>query len=125
MKIKTIEDIQDFERIQSQLRSLHEELGLLSKKTPNDSVNIFKLKLINSIISQANNFFDKRNLPFDDFNQFDIEEMPSNSDVVLILGQYINCMDEGKIEYIRKKFGRWYWCLDKKETEIITSEPKK
>ena len=111
MKIETIEDIQNFEKIQTQLISLHVELSLLSKKAPNDSVNIFKLKLINTVI---------------DFNQFDVEEIPSNSDVVLVLGQYINCLDERKITHIiRVVTGYWYWRLNGEKTEIVTSEPKK
>ncbi len=126
MKIETIEDIQNFEKIQTQLISLHVELSLLSKKAPNDSVNIFKLKLINTVISRANDILENKNLPFDDFNQFDVEEIPSNSDVVLVLGQYINCLDERKITHIiRVVTGYWYWRLNGEKTEIVTSEPKK
>lgn len=126
MKIETIEDIQNFEKIQTQLISLHGELSLLSKKAPNDSVNIFKLKLINTVISKANDILENENLPFDDFNQFDVEEIPSNSDVVLVLGQYINCLDERKItRIIRVVTGYWYWRLNGEKTEIVTSEPKK
>ena len=126
MKIETIEDIQNFEKIQTQLISLHGELSLSSKKAPNDSVNIFKLKLINTVISKANDILENENLPFDDFNQFDVEEIPSNSDVVLVLGQYINCLDERKItRIIRVVTGYWYWRLNGEKTEIVTSEPKK
>lgn len=125
MKITSTEDILNFEKIQSQLISLHEELSVLSKKSPNDSVNKFKVKMINPILHEANKILEDQNKPFDEFEEFDVDDLPSNSDVVLILGQYINCMDERKIVSINRVGPKWYWYLNKSKTEILTAEPKK
>ena len=64
--------------------------------------------------------------PFPDFTEFDEEELPTNSDVSLVLSQYINCMESlreenisSKIQYTSSgsvaKIG-WYWEGTKNET---------
>ncbi|MGB2864164.1 MAG: hypothetical protein WBC05_12615, partial [Sedimentisphaerales bacterium] len=45
----------------------------------------------------ANSILDVANRPFDSFKIFDQDDVPTNSDVVLILSQYVGCL---------KKFGR-------------------
>lgn len=39
-----------FGKIEAQLQALHDEVGLLSKKKPDDAVNKFKLTLINQVL---------------------------------------------------------------------------
>lgn len=48
------EELEQFEKLIGQLRGLHEEIGLLAKKSPNDAVNAFKLRLINKVVASAN-----------------------------------------------------------------------
>jgi len=44
MKVKKgINNIEKFEKINSQLSGLHEEISMLSKKSPDAQINIFKL----------------------------------------------------------------------------------
>lgn len=52
--METKEDIATLKKTIGQLRTAHGEVSLLSKKAPNDAVNVFKLRLINSIIVVAN-----------------------------------------------------------------------
>ncbi len=77
-----------------QLKSFHSEISLLSKKSPVDAVNIFKLKLINSVLGSANQLLSEKNKPFKDFTVFNEDDLPNNSDVVMILSQYISCINE-------------------------------
>lgn len=56
-----------FEKTQAQLQGLFDEIGTLSKKKPDDAINKFKLKIINPILSQANDLLDKEYKPFSDF----------------------------------------------------------
>lgn len=65
---------------------------MLSAKKPNETVNEFKLKLINKLLAQINELIDNFK-PEDDFDSFDLETLPTNSDVLMVLNLYLNGMD--------------------------------
>lgn len=71
-----------------QVDTLYEEFDKLSKKNPQDAVNKFKLRLINEIIGKANVALGEKERPFRDFDTFHEDELPTNSDVVVVLSQY-------------------------------------
>jgi hypothetical protein len=123
----TEQEINNFEKTQGQLSSLHEEISALAKKSPSDSLNKFKLKFVNKAIAEANHLLGARYKPFDDFDQFDDVEVPSNSDVNLILGQYLNCLEKMRSDNIQQDSNRrWVWVIDNKNTSNIrTAAPKK
>jgi len=75
-------------------------MSILSKKSPNDAVNKFKLNFANKLLSQANDFLHKGYKPFDDFQQFDVDQSSTNSDVVFNLSQYIQCFEKYKSDYV-------------------------
>jgi hypothetical protein len=105
-------EIECFEKVFAQLLSLHQEVSVLVKKDPDGAMNRFKLQLINKVISNANSLL-MENKPFDDFECFDIDgDMPFNSDVALILGQYIHCMELIRKDNVHVYSGRWYWNVD-------------
>ena len=81
------DQIDEFERLQGQLQAFYEEMNTLAKKNPNDAVNKFKLGLVNSVLTKANNFLGKDRRPFGDFDCFDEAAMPSTSDVLVIISQ--------------------------------------
>ena len=127
IKRKTMkkEDIEKFEKTHAQLLGFYEETAVLVKKNPNDPMSKFKLQLINKVLAAANEIVADIK-PFEDFNQFDIEgDMPFNSDVAMILGQYIKCMELIKKDNTHMDFGKWYWDEDgdKKKDTIRTSAP--
>lgn len=117
--------IEVFEKTFVQLSGLYDDITILVKKNPNDAMNTFKLRNINKVISSANEIVgDKK--PFEDFDGFDIEgDMPSNSDVTMVLGQYINCMELMKKNNTHMDWGRWYWDVDgnNESSEMQTSAP--
>jgi hypothetical protein len=123
-------NIDDFKKILNQLEGLHEEISTLSKKSYTDPLNLFKLKMSNQVIKRANNLLGENYKPFDDFEQFEEEDLPSNSDVTLVLSQYINCMESlreenisSKIEYtLSGSVAKIYWSW--KGTTIETYPPK-
>lgn len=121
----TREEITLFEKVATQLQSFYNEITVLVKKDPKGEMNEFKLKLINKILVQANEILAGVK-PFDDFEIFDIELLPNNGDVVMILGQYINCFEQFRKDKIHCYSGRWYWNIDGEDntnTEIRTSKP--
>jgi hypothetical protein len=118
-------DIQKFEKVQAQLESLHNEISALSKKSQNESLNTFKLKFVNNTILEANELLGSDYKPYTDFDKFDQDDLPTNSDVAMILGQYINCMEKLRSDNVEDQYGAWYWTIDNKISEIQTSRPKK
>jgi len=100
---------------------------MLSKKSPDAQINIFKLEYVNTIIKEANNLLGDNYIPFKTFEQFSIESLPTNSDVVFILSQYLNCMEQLRSENIEYDYNElyWVWVLNGKKTSINTYPPKK
>lgn len=117
----TLEEIDIFEKVQSQLESLHSEIGALSKKAQNDAINKFKLKFINQVLGDANNILGEKYKPFFDFDLFDENELPTNSDVTFIVSQYLGCIEKLKVDNTNSKFGTWHW----NNTNIKTNPPQK
>lgn len=120
-------EIKLFEKMHVQMQALHEEIGALSKKSPNDGVNKFKLKLINSLLMEANGLLEGEYKPLAGFDQFSEDDIPTNSDVTVVLAQYLNCLEKLRADNIQKEeFGiRWYWVVSNKLTKIQTSPPRK
>ena len=83
-----------FDTIESQLDGMYSEIGILSKKKPDGPINKFKIGFINKLVSQANSLLGEEYKPFDDFERFDEDELPTASDVVLILSQYLKAMNK-------------------------------
>lgn len=44
-------DVDEFEKLSVQLQSIYDELSILSKESPNDAVNKFKLNFINKLLN--------------------------------------------------------------------------
>lgn len=96
-------NIDEFKKVLNQLEGLHLEISTLSKKSYTDALNTFKLKITNQVIKRANKILGENYKPFEDFEQFDENDLPSNSDVTLVLSQYINCMESLREENISSK----------------------
>lgn len=126
-------EINKFEKTQSQLEGLLSEITILAKKSPNDGVNKFKLKFINEILLSGNKILGKTYKPLDSFEQFDEDDLPSNSDVTFILSQYLNCFEKLRADNIyreqkydgNKYIYEWFWAVDKSKSKIKTAPPKK
>ena len=115
-------DVDLFNRVKSQLQELHAEMSVLSKGKPDNPINSFKLKFINEKLEQANALLIGDFKPCTDFTKFDDGALPSNSDVVMILSQYLNCLEgwrSAHVHYLEHK--GWVWNADDNKT--IRAEP--
>lgn len=121
----TREDINAFEKLVSQIEGLYGEIAVLAKKSPNDALNSFKIKFVNSAIQRCNELFGDPYRPFEDFDGFASDDLPSNSDVTLMLSQYIECAEKFRADNIvEDEFGGgWHWKI--KGEKIVTGPPKK
>jgi hypothetical protein len=118
------EQIETFEKTENQLEGFYSEIDKLLKKSPNDTVNIFKLNLINTVLEKANSILGE-NRPFTNFQEFDLDQTPTNSDVCTILSQYIECMDHFKSDNVEGFGDVWYWISNGEKSDIRASTPKK
>jgi|SRR6185437_7755953 len=122
--MKSEEQVEEFERLEQQLHSMLTEVSELSKKKANDGVNKFKLKFINVILVELNEIIgtDK---PFEDFEKFDENDLPTNSDVVVMLSQYAAAVNRFRTQ--NTQFSThdrlWRWLINKKLSDIKTDNP--
>jgi hypothetical protein len=90
-----------------QLRTFHHEISLISAKKPDSPINKFKLGLINETLEKANVVLGAVFQPFSGFKTFDDANMPSASDVVLMLSHY----KEGLFAFKKKYCMAGHWSV--------------
>jgi len=100
--MKSIAEIDSYYKLITQLDSLLSDITDLSKKSPNDGLNKFKLKFVNQLLETANSILPIQSRPFADFKKFSEEDIPTNSDVVMIISQYVGCLARYKSKNIQK-----------------------
>jgi hypothetical protein len=115
-------NVDTFEKISGQLLSIYEEISLLSKKNPSDAVNKFKLKFVNKLLSQSNDYLGEMYKPFDDFDSFDEDDIPQNSDVVFILSQYLQCFEKQRSDNVVIRNGNWFWRVIGEATDKVDED---
>jgi hypothetical protein len=106
------EDVANFEKLERQLHVFYKEISALSKKSANDGVNKFKLGLLNKCISGVNELTGP---PLEDFEVFDVDSLPSNSDVALVIGQYVSALLAVRKANTESELGNWYWMSNGKK----------
>lgn len=105
--------VQEFERLRGQLKSFYDEFSILSKKNPNEPLNKFKLRLINDPLKKATELLGEDFKPIANFETFSDEDMPTTSDVGVVLSQYLTGMDRFKSHYTESDLmGDDVWLLE-------------
>ena len=119
-------DVEKLEKIMGQIEGLHREVSALAKKAPNDGLNTFKLKFVNLALANANGLLGKNYKPMDGFEQFDADELPTNSDVTFILASYLEEIERMRADNIKVWFENdWIYVLSDSDGKIRTAPPKK
>ena len=75
-----------------------------------DKISAGKIKILKSI---------------DDFEQFDTDEVPSNSDLTFIISQYMQAMEKYRSDNIYLDLGSWYYRTEGSGDKIRTAPPAK
>ena len=109
MTAMKVAQIENFEKLVIQLNGAYEEIAVLSKKSPNEALNTFKLRLVNTLLGQSNQLLGSSHRPFSDFALFEEDDVPTNSDVVLILSQYLEALERLKLDNVDRVDGDWVW----------------
>jgi hypothetical protein len=118
-------EVEKLEKLIGQLHGLHSELTLLAKKSPSDAVNPFKLGLINKVIKAGNEVLGQKYLPFEEFEGFDADALPSTSDVALVLAQYMEEAERYRSDNVKQWRGDWVYVVDGGVSDILSGAPSK
>ncbi len=107
-------DVEMFGKVRSQMTKLSADLEALSKKSPDAPVSKFKLTFVNEMLRDANRFLTPPFKPIEGFELFDDVALPSNSDSVMVLNQYLTCLENWRSAHIhettRDGFNKqWVW----------------
>lgn len=101
----TDQDVVKFGMLNKLLDSIYTEVKEFSKKKPDDSLNAFKVKTINRMLVSLKEFL--KNEPTVDFLDFlDDETLPSNSDAILVIGQFKASMEDFRNKHTND-YRRW------------------
>lgn len=119
------EKIKELEKIIGQLEGLHNEIGALARKSPNDALNKFKLKFVNITLLAANAAMGSNYRPFKDFVSFEDDDLPSNSDVTMIISQYLEELERLRSDNIKHDHRGWFYDVIENVERIPTGPPKK
>jgi hypothetical protein len=104
-------DIQNFLLIEPLIGSLMDEMKELSKKKPDGLLNKLKVSMINKRLKPMKDLV--RSLPIAQFlDELDEESLPSNSDTVLIVGQFTAALKAYRTAFRGHQGGRSGWFTD-------------
>lgn len=114
------EQVEIFRKMTAQLEALHAEMSGLVKKGADKPINLFKLRLANGILAEANQVLGS-NKPALGFDAFDEAAIPTASDVSFVVRLYVECAEKVRQENITKHYdGSWHW----NQGNIVTTPPK-
>ncbi len=121
--MKSEQDIEKLEKLIGQLKALHSEISVLSKKSPSDAVNDFKLRLVNKCLAAGNDVLGADYKPFDDFDAFDSDDMPSNSDVTMVIAQYLEEAERYRSDNVTVSGGYYYYKINGEQSSVRSAPP--
>jgi len=91
-------NIEDYELLKNMLYSQKKEFDLLSKKKSDEQLNPMKIRMVNRVLEPLKELFkhEESHKFLDILNE---DELPTNSDVVLIISQYETAIRDFKGRY--------------------------
>ena len=105
--LPTEKNIEDYNLLKDMLRAQRHEFNLLSNKKSDGQLNKMKIKMVNRVLEPLNELL-KNEPSYKFLDILNEDDMPTNSDVVLIISQY-----EGALQNFRNK----YYLIDKNYTD--------
>ena len=99
--LPTEKNIEDYKLLKDMLHSQKKEFDLLSKKKADGQLNPIKIKMANRVLEPLKEIFkhEESHKFLDPLNE---DEMPTNSDVVLIISQYETAINDFKSRYYQR-----------------------
>jgi hypothetical protein len=118
------EQVEAFRAMAAQLDALHQEASAAAKKAPDKSVSAFKINLANNILKSAKAVLGK-SAPVLGFESFDIDDLPTNSDLSFVVTQFVECAEKVRSENVQRLHnGVWYWTISGAMSQIAAAPPR-
>jgi hypothetical protein len=116
--MKSENEIEEFKKTIGQLIEIISDFTELSKRKPDVPVNKFKLGLVNIILEKINGILDEEDKPFVSFSLFSEDDLPTNSDILVILNQYHKCSRSFAEKNIIYESFVNYWIIGNKKSKL-------
>jgi len=97
----TEKNIEDFKLLREMLSSQRSEYNLLSKKKADSQLNTMKIKILNRVLEPIREIFEHEE-SYQFLDTLSEDDLPTNSDVVLILSQFETAIERFTGKYYRK-----------------------
>lgn len=128
-QLPTEKNIEDYSLLKDMLYAQKQEFNLLSKKKSDGQLNKMKIKMVNRVLEPLNELL-KNELSHKFLDVLNEDEMPTNSDVVLIISQYEKALLNFKNKYFlidknyRNKYGtpQERWNIKENPIETVGDE---
>jgi hypothetical protein len=98
----TTDKVDIYEVTMPLLRAMYSEFKEFSKKKPDEAVSKAKIRVVNRLLVQCQKVLESE-ASIDYLDILDEDDVPQNSDVVLMLSQYVTAMNQFRITYYREK----------------------
>ncbi|MCH8226288.1 MAG: hypothetical protein IIC97_10510 [Chloroflexi bacterium] len=97
------------------LKAMYSEFKELSKRRPNDAVSVAKIKVVNRLLVKCHGIILEDEASVEYLDLLDEDNVPLNSDVVLMLSQFVVAMQEFNSNYYRYNalLGKHEWAIPK------------
>jgi hypothetical protein len=124
----SLEEVSLFDRLRPQIQTLCNELKELSRKKADAPLSKFKVKLINEKLKETNGLLGDAHRPFQDFDLLDQDNLPTTSDSVIVLSQYLESLEtwrSARVRLIEDNSGSraWYWNISDQGVWVKASGP--
>ena len=86
------------------LKAMDSEFKELSKRRPNDAVSVAKIKVVNRLLEKCHGTLDDE-ASVEYLDLLDEDNVPLNSDVVLMLSQFVAAMEQFHANYWKGRLG--------------------
>lgn len=86
-KVSSLDYKDEYNLLFSMFKSAYIELREMSKKTPNESLSLMKVRMLNRILERIKKFL-KDEATADFLELIDEDALPSTSDTIILLSQY-------------------------------------
>jgi hypothetical protein len=111
LKKTTVEIVDLYELIEPLLRVMHQDFQELTKKKPEAILSINKVEVVNRILKSCRKVLDgESSLQFLDL--IDSDKIPQNSDVLLMLSQYVAAMRQFRSKYYVHNGISYEWSIE-------------
>jgi len=115
--LPTNEDVNQFLMLRELVTGLYDEMKDLTKKSSKETLNEFKIKSLNRVLKPLKELLkDQPTAMFLDLLEED--SLPTNSDVVIVLSQYLSAMKKYEERYFKVAPGTYTKRWDTKENPI-------